>query len=282
MLKLLALCGFAFSFSASAVGVSAHRAPGADFREYLETSRIAQQNPGDDSSSKSPAAADVAVPLDQLNIQSLPQWDTFETVQAGFERLRDTRFLEDPSHPGFLRRDSWLYPDDGCYARAALAKKNLHNWKFAAVKKVFVFGNLRVDTANSPAGFVTWWYHVVNGLMLSGQPYVLDPAIDPLTPLTLNEWAQRMGGAKAEMTFAICDDGAYTPYDACVNPPAGSDNTALDDQVGFFDSEWDRLTELKRDANLELGEQPPWPLHYKNSLVSEPNSDMSEITTGIE
>jgi len=266
MLKFLALMGMIVSVNARAAGVSAYRAPNIDFHEYLGASTITQQNQNDDSQSKPTAATDVAVPLEKLNLKALPEWDKFETVQLGFEKLRDYRFLNDPTHPGFLRRDSWLYPDDGCYARAALAKQNLHAWKFTNVKKVFVFGNLRVETENSPTGAVTWWYHVVNGVLVDNHPYVLDPAIDPLTPLTLNEWIQRMGGVSADMTFAICDEGTYTPYDACVNPPAGSDSTALEDQLGFLDSEWEQLTELKRDPSLELGDQPPWPLRKQKEL----------------
>lgn len=266
MLKLLALVGIVFSVTASAAGVSAYRAPNIDFHEYLGDSRITQQNNDDDTTSKSGSAADIAVALEKLDLKELPKWQNFDTVQRGFEMLRDFRFLNDPSHPGFLRRDSWLYPDDGCYARAALAKQNLHNWKFAAVKKIFVFGNLRVETNNSPAGFVTWWYHVVNGVLVGNQPYVLDPSIDPLTPLTLNEWTERMGGVKADMRFSICDEGTYTPYDACVNPPAGSDSAAVEDQISFLDSEWEQLTELKRDPSLELGDQPPWPLRKQKEL----------------
>lgn len=264
MHHFLATAILIFSTAASAAGVSARRAPNADYRLYLHSGKIERQKPADDSSPPAPpTAVDAAVPLEKLDLQSLPKWDSLETLQLAFEMIRDFRFLNGISHPGFLRRDTWLYPDDGCYARAALAKQNLQDWGFPSVKKLFAFGNLHVMTKNSPDGAVNWWYHVVDAVLVNNRPYVLDPSIDPLRPLTLNEWRRQLGDQKTAITFAICSHNTYTPYDTCATPYPGDDSTALLDQLGFLDSEWDRLVALQRDPNFELGNQPPWPLRVQ-------------------
>ena len=51
------------------------------------------------------------------------------------------------------------YPEDGCYARAQEMSLILDK-KGVTTGKVFIEGDLRVDTTNSPKGYVEWWYHV--------------------------------------------------------------------------------------------------------------------------
>lgn len=258
MLKFLAVILIVFSVSASAKGRSAHRNPTIDFTEYLSSAKIGADQEGDAGFPSTPQQ--LAVPLAKLDITTLPKWDKLETAQTGFEMLRDFRFINEDVHPGFLRRDSWLYPDDGCFARAALAKQNLVKWGFSPVKKIFAFGNLKVTTQNSPAGEVTWWYHVVNGISVDNQAYVLDPAIEPLRPLLLSEWVNRMGGENASVTLAICDEGTYVPDDACNKPSVNAENSALSDQMDYLGEEWSQLENMKRDPVKELGLEPPWPL----------------------
>ena len=64
-------------------------------------------------------------------------------------QLREARFVFGRDQPEFARRSSWLYPDDGCFARAALAADNLARWSFAPVAKIFVFGDLDVRTGQT-------------------------------------------------------------------------------------------------------------------------------------
>jgi hypothetical protein len=258
MIKFFALCLTLFSISVDAKIVSARRDSKIDFHEYLKANHLGVAQPG-----YPPAPDELAVPLSQLDLSSLPKWSGMDLLQKGFEMVRDHRFVDDDSRPGLLRRDTWLYPDDGCFARAALVAQNLHKWRFENVKKVFAFGNLTVKTANSVSGSVSWWYHVVTAASVDGQPYVLDPAIEPLRPLSLAEWVARMGGASAQVTLAICSSTSYTPSDACLEPMTGADDTAMADQESYLSDEWNRLLELKRDPTQELGDRPPWPLHYQ-------------------
>ena len=84
------------------------------------------------------------------------------------------------------------YPQDGCYARAhemsrLLAKQGI------ITTKVFIEGDLRVDTKNSPSGYVEWWYHVAPIVKVQDgskeELYVFDPSIFD-RPVPLREWVE--------------------------------------------------------------------------------------------
>jgi hypothetical protein len=109
--------------SAIAGGFSAKRDPGVSYKAYYKSLQQTFESDSQPSSSY-----DVAVPLDQLDQSKIPKWETAALVENAFLRVRDSRFMFTPARPEFARRSSWLYPDDGCYARAALAKKNMIEW----------------------------------------------------------------------------------------------------------------------------------------------------------
>ncbi len=157
-----------------------------------------------------------------------------------------------------MRRSSWLYPDDGCFARASLAILNLSKWNVAVPKKVFVFGDLRVETKNSPSGFVTWWYHVAPLVEVNGEKFVLDPAIEPSRPLPLGDWLARQSANPDALEVAVCGSGSYTPYDECFKETDGEETSALSEQGYYLDAEWERLQRLGRNPVEELGDLPPW------------------------
>jgi hypothetical protein len=94
---------------------------------------------------------------EKWDLTSLPE---VKNPQLLFEAVRDARYLKDTVRDSFLRRSSWLYPQDGCWIRAELARKQALQNKLGNLLKVFIFGALSVKTANALAGHVTWWYHV--------------------------------------------------------------------------------------------------------------------------
>lgn len=189
------------------------------------------------------------------DLSSLPNpvsWKNNDILLERFEALRDARLLSSHS-----RRATWLYPDDGCYARAAIAIKASFESYYPVPHKVFAFGNLRVKTSNSPRGVVGWWYHVAPIVEVHDIKYVLDPAIEPTRPLELTEWLSRMG-KPAKMKVSICLSGTYSPGDNCEKETDGLEKRAERAQTHFLTLEWNRLARLGRDAELELGEHPPW------------------------
>src|ERR1700744_3582697 len=103
MLPLILFASLAFA------APSAKRAPGHSYREYMSDRALMQVLP--------PTVEQTATPWPQFKLPSLPRWPEGET-QRRFESLRDTRWLDDGAHKNFARRLAWLYPDDGCFARA--------------------------------------------------------------------------------------------------------------------------------------------------------------------
>ena len=179
-------------------------------------------------------------------------------LQNGFARMRDTRFLEAPSMPGFERRSSWMFPDDGCFARAALAGKNLSEWGFPRPWKLFAFGKLVAQTPNTLSGLVTWWYHIVPVVRVGSQVMALDPSVEPRWALPFETWVARMGGVPEDFKFSVCVPGSYAPYSSCMNPSSDEESSEFEDQYEFLDDEWGRIHDLRRDPRRELGDEPPW------------------------
>lgn len=200
----------------------------------------------------------------QIDIGAIEDWSGAD-MQKAFEWVRDERFLV--TEDNFNRRSSWLYPPDGCFVRAELAGQRLVQKKYPNPSKIFVFGNLSVDTENVPDGSVSWWFHVVVGYKKNGVVYVFDPAIEPKRPLTLDEWSSYMGTETKE--FAVCDMGTYAPSDKCHNPSKMTFEKAKDAQQRFLSYEWENLESLGRDPVQELGENPPWHIEGVNNEYSD-------------
>lgn len=82
------------------------------------------------------------------------------------------------------------YPEDGCYARAHEMARILEK-EGVITAKAFIEGDLRVETSNSPKGYVEWWYHVAPIIQVEvdgkQQPYVIDPSIFD-KPVPIEQW----------------------------------------------------------------------------------------------
>lgn len=236
---------------------SARREPGVSYQAYK--SRMTIFNLGRAASPfTSRSAVDSAVRFGDGNLPKATAWTSEKEMLQRFRQFRDVRFLSDRAHPNFPRRSTWLYPDDGCFARAALVNRNLTRLSVTVPSKVFVFGDLNVHTPNAPGGEVTWWYHVAPLVEVGDRKFVLDPAIEPRFPLPLEEWLAKMSGTPQNLEVAVCGSGSYTPYDSCEKVTDGLENEAESDQMGYLGPEWSRLESLNRDPRRELGDNPPW------------------------
>ncbi|WP_413559138.1 protein-glutamine glutaminase family protein [Bdellovibrio sp. HCB209] len=238
-------------------GLSAHRLPRENFQTAKARSRhltLFNQNQDVDLR-PGQTPENMARPLNQIKIADIPEVQSYDQLTNEFKYIRDTSFL---STDYFARRLTWLYPDDGCFARAELAAEHLMNEKKITPKKVFAFGNLHAATDNSPAGYVEWWYHVAITFRVGNTAYVLDPALDAKEPMTLDEWADAIGENQTRVTFSICSKDAFDPDSICIKPPKIDEQMAEDEQRNYLPEEWNRLLELGRDPERELGNQPPW------------------------
>jgi len=223
------------------------------------------------------SAVSAAVPYVNLDLSKVPVVDNLETLVKSFNEVRDIRFLISPAKPEFLRRMTWMYPDDGCFARAAMMGKKLQEWNYVRPGKVFVFGNLKVKTAYSKTGEVGWWYHVVPIVKVGEEAYVYDPAIVQTKPLPLKDWLATMGSDIGAMKVSVCTPTTYSPYDNCLDPRPEADASAESDQKRYLAAEWDRLVSLKMDPEKLLGNEPPW---LAPVPVAVPAVDVAAPVTG--
>lgn len=176
-----------------------------------------------------------------------------EQLQNIFYYIRDTRFMFDGKHQ---RRLSWLYPDDGCFARAAMSSINLK--EYPTPHKVFIFGELNVKTPNTKNGYVNWWYHVAVAYRVDKSVFIIDPSINPHTPMTIEAWGLTMVPNINSVEFAICNPLSYDASSSCSGEDPRSEDSAYSDQLHFLGLEWNRLERLHRSPEKELGDEPPW------------------------
>lgn len=235
--------------------------------------RLAESDAVDDPAEEK-SVQDESVRYSKLPLDEIPQWDIAPdapgtgAAQKEFERVRNLRFLTLPEMASFLRRIPWFYPDDGCYMRAELTAEELEKGNYPAPKKLFVFGDLALKTANSPEGWVYWWYHVAPVIYLGpshqGSPrseenvYVFDPAMNIKHPIRLKIWVQSMVGDVRRAKLSLCDETAYSPSSQCHPKNSDAAERAMKDAPRFLRSEWFRLKGLDRDPRKELSDQPPW------------------------
>ncbi|CEG57089.1 protein-glutamine glutaminase family protein [Legionella fallonii] len=197
------------------------------------------------------------VPISQIDFSSAPEVSTHEELLRMFYLIRDSRFLYLEDNPDFSRRISWLFPDDGCFARAALAGMKLNENQLIRPAKIFTFGNLAVQTPYSSEGAVYWWYHVAEIVRYMDSYYVLDPALDSHEPLLVDDWFHMMG-KDPDLEGVVCNVYTYGPFDDCLKATTDSDKSAQSDQLVYLQYEWERMGELGFDPVLVLGENPPW------------------------
>ncbi|MCJ8278117.1 MAG: hypothetical protein HRT44_08375 [Bdellovibrionales bacterium] len=134
MLKLFIAITF-FSLGAQA-NISAKRLKGQDFKEIISLNL--QQ-------ADSTSALNSADLYENLNHAGVVEWPSMELIQRRFEQIRDDRFLTRNEGDEFMRRISWLYPDDGCFARAAKFIERADEENYLKPERIFIFGNLNAS-----------------------------------------------------------------------------------------------------------------------------------------
>lgn len=212
-------------------------------------------------------------------LNTVTTWPNYAIIKSNFEKMRNLRYFDDETLPGFLRRISWLYPDDGCWTRASAAIKDLFGPfnntvnPYARPSKLFAFGNLCANTPNAPWGKVEWWYHTAPIVRdaETNQTYVLDPSVSPLEPIAVEKWmeavASHTGACEAAFDpyvekFNICNGYGASPQEKCNDPvaPAYYTNEVRHMlwQTSYRGYERQRQVDLGRDPNKVLGDNPPW------------------------
>ena len=257
-----------FGFTLEAIGVSAHRFPDEDYQQAAAKALFvygAETHFFQVFDEETPEGRLSATPFQEKQVFSKLKLDKIpslagekSTLIEAFNFIRDLRFLE---HNETRRRSSWMYPDDGCWVRAELAKQNLvdlNPQEISPVKKLFIFGNLKVKTSYSPNGEVNWWYHVAPVVRHQGEAYVLDPALNHRGPLKVTDWILLQVDKLEDAELAICEADTFHPAAKCQLPKRYARAGVERRQVSFLDSESHRLESLGFDVEAYLGDFPPW------------------------
>jgi hypothetical protein len=118
----------------------------------------------------------------------------------------------------------FLYPDDGCWARAHEMSRLMINLGVTP-RKVWISGSLHTPTRNNHNCFVNWGWHVAPTLCVrrrwwwwwlfwwSGTKMVIDPSLFT-TPVTVATWKSVQGDPNATLTYTDWTDylwGATDP-----------------------------------------------------------------------
>lgn len=244
-----------FFLANSALAQSAVREPNESWEEAARRHRGAEFQ---GFMLASPEA--MAVPMEALGSQlaNLPEWPgPIAGIREAFTHSRDVRAYDDGKHD-FLRRSSWMYPDDGCFARAGHVAASLERAGLVRPGRVFAFGNLKLATPFNSRGAVYWWYHVAAAYRSGHMVVVLDPAVHYDRPLLVHEWIAKISKRPELTKVALCDTHAYMSGQACVGGGAGQERGQVSHQKGYLRSEWNRLTKLGLNADHKLRSDDPW------------------------
>lgn len=99
----------------------------------------------------------------------------------------------------------FLYPDNGCWARASEMCRLMFNVGLTP-RKVWIWGNLLVSTKNNPNCCVSWCWHVAPVLCVRGpgifqcQSMVIDPSLFS-APVPVATWKGIQGDPNATLTY---------------------------------------------------------------------------------
>jgi len=123
----------------------------------------------------------------------------------------------------------FLYPDDGCWARAHEMRRLMVNMGLSP-NKVWIQGGLYVSTKNNPNCSVWWGWHVAPTLCVRGpsffqtQAMVIDPSLFT-TPVSKAAWKGVQGDPNATLTDT--DGSIYWLWGSVTDPAYTQTNQKL-------------------------------------------------------
>lgn len=192
----------------------------------------------DQGPASAPPAASAAVPVSPAQAQQMFDLAAQQTC---------------PTNASMLSCIPFLYPDDGCWARAHEMCRLfiLHG---VTPLKIWLHGQLRVATANSPFCSVQWRYHVAPLLGVTtasaSEQWVIDPALFS-GPVPLHQWIAVQQTSVPPSTQETTDAAVYLP--------ATLTGSFDEYDVAYLKTNAALLDFRMRFANRCLVEHPPGP-----------------------
>lgn len=196
------------------------------------------------------SAYNIRKPITNQNWNEIPEWGSYQKLLQAFKTVQNQRIYNDTEIQFFLRRITWLYPDDGCFQRAAHIAIQLNLLALPKVKQLFVFNHI---TNN-------WTYHVAPVARVNGQVYVLDPAMNPNEPIALWNWLKLFTDSSANILSSLCDETTWDPNGNCQHYSFDVNDKDENKSLQQWREEFQVLEREKLGLNADslLGENPPW------------------------
>jgi hypothetical protein len=189
-------------------------------------------------------------PIENLNWKVIPQWESYQQLLQAFKTVQNQRLYNDTEIPSFLRRITWLYPDDGCFQRAAHIAIQFNKLALPKVKQLFIFNHI---TNN-------WTYHVAPVARVNGQVYVIDPAMNSNEPIALWRWLNLFTDSSINILSNLCDETTWDPNGNCQKYSFDFNDKDENKSLRQWREEFQILERAKLGENAEtqLGNNPPW------------------------
>lgn len=182
----------------------------------------------------------------------MPTWPlTIEELAAFAAEAAQIRMHSNPNPGNFMRRGPWLYPANGCYAKAAHVSNLTKQNGLPQPGKIYAYGNLEFNSPYAKNGRRVYWrYHMAAAYVFNGQVLVVDPGMSA-TPITQEEWLHLISPTPQTIRVKYCDARNYSPLATCVG---GSGNGAnLNHVRGILRDEWSNLNRLGFNPYVLLG-----------------------------
>ncbi len=197
-------------------------------------------------------ANDGIVQISATSPNVMPTWPLpIEQLTAFATEAAQIRMHDNPNPGNFLRRGPWLYPANGCYAKAAHVSYLAKQKRLPQPGKIYAYGNLEFDSPYAKNGRRVYWrYHMAAAYIFNGQVLVVDPGMSA-TPITQEEWFRLISPTPQTIRAKYCDVRNYSPLATCVG---GSGNGAnLSHVRGILRDEWRNLLRLGFNPQSLLG-----------------------------
>ena len=154
--------------------------------------------------------------LIDIDFNSIPSWSK-EEISEGFNVIRDHKYLPCSNVVDNKRAIPWLYPENGCFVKAALAKKLLYLHGYPKIKKLFVFGDCKYRSQWTKTGYVSFKFHVAVATRVESEVYILDPSVEYERPLLLLHWCELLTSESQNKSieFSLCNDLTVSHNSRC-------------------------------------------------------------------
>jgi Glutaminase len=198
--------------------------------------------------------------LSPQSIGGVPEWKkSLAELNALSFAAHEIRKYNNPNGQPYMRKAPWLYPLDGCFAKAAHISAIAISRGEIAPGKVFAYGKLRLRSKYVKEGEVRWSYHVVAAYHIGETVYVIDPVVGEnddgtYSPvLTVSDWVKKLSAAPTDVKVTYCDKNAYDPNSPCIG---GQPNGAYLGHVSFYlNEEYQNLISIGLNPDQLLAPQ---------------------------